>query len=749
MFRTYEPDRDRLVAVKVFRIDITPEQARSLADELVRIANTGLFHPSIVEPIGAGLEGSLAYNAEEYVAAESLDVAMRHYAPAAIETVLPFITQLAGAIDFARAAGVGHGALHPRDIFMTPDEARVTGFGVVEALERIGFRSPVRRPYSPPERIAGEGWSTPADVFSLAAVTYELLTGRRPAGLGGEIGLLTPGGADAAAAGVHAVLARAMDEEPSRRYQTALAFASDLDAAAHGRAMTDSAALAAVDTGRERPGPTDSTPSTHPRHDDTSTIDAGVVTSVPSILHLDSRDATPIDAGEDEALSTAHSPEWEELGDIAAERGEDEADHQLHLEELRGGDRADEIERLVEPAMASDSAAEAEADRFAADDFLLDAAGTAPAPERAYLDDFSAQPEEDAAAGTVPAEDDVPPEEPPSWARDTSREEEFVRTPSPSAPHQPSAPVAASVLPPGRGDLFADAAGGRQTSRLPLVLMLLVGLATGLGSGYLLWGRASPDLTDTGGEFSEDPVARPAAPSANGTGSGAGSTETARVPAPPAAPTPPTDGAEKPSAERTTPPSGGERSAAAAAETARGTPSRRGSPAPRQPTGTIVIRSTPSNAGVTVNGRWRGRTPLAVEDLPLARHEVRVVQPGYAVARQAVTLTSDDADQTVTVRLERQARSASGGRPTEAEETPARSPAGELTGSVFVDSRPRGAKVFIDSKEVGTTPLSIPNIRIGSRVVRLELPDHRTWTSTATVSAGRVTRVTGSLDRLR
>ena len=80
---------------------------------------------------------------------------MRHYAPAPLDKVLPFITQLAGAIDFARAAGVGHGALHPRDIFVTPDEARATGFGVVEALERVGLRAPVRRPYSAPERIDG------------------------------------------------------------------------------------------------------------------------------------------------------------------------------------------------------------------------------------------------------------------------------------------------------------------------------------------------------------------------------------------------------------------------------------------------------------------------------------------------------------------------------------------------------------------------------------------------------------------
>src|SRR3954462_5959517 len=166
VFRTYEPTRDRLVAVKVFRLDVTPEQAQSLADELGRSADAGLFHPSIVEPIAAGVEGTVAYRAEEYVAAESLDVAMRHYAPASLDQALPFLTQLAGAIDFARAAGVGHGGLHLRDVFVTPDEARASGFGIVEALERVGVRAPVRRPYSAPERIAGSQRGTPADVLA-------------------------------------------------------------------------------------------------------------------------------------------------------------------------------------------------------------------------------------------------------------------------------------------------------------------------------------------------------------------------------------------------------------------------------------------------------------------------------------------------------------------------------------------------------------------------------------------------------
>src|SRR5689334_24066931 len=50
VFRTYEPTRDRLVAVKVFRLDVTPEQAQALADELAHAAEAELIHPSIVEP---------------------------------------------------------------------------------------------------------------------------------------------------------------------------------------------------------------------------------------------------------------------------------------------------------------------------------------------------------------------------------------------------------------------------------------------------------------------------------------------------------------------------------------------------------------------------------------------------------------------------------------------------------------------------------------------------------------------------
>ena len=187
VFRSVDPDDNRLVALKAFHLDITPEQARILTTALDGIVDAGLSHPSIVTPLGAGLSDDVSYLASEFVVAESLDVAIRHEAPAAVETALPFVVQLADALDTAHAQGLSHGALHLRDIFMAPELPRVTGFGVVSALERIGLRGPLRRPYTAPEQIAGAEWGPPADRFALAAIAYELLTGKRVAGTGAQV----------------------------------------------------------------------------------------------------------------------------------------------------------------------------------------------------------------------------------------------------------------------------------------------------------------------------------------------------------------------------------------------------------------------------------------------------------------------------------------------------------------------------------------------------------------------------------
>ena len=235
VFRTYEPDHDRLVAVKVFRLNATPEQATALADALNRVVELELEHPSIVRPIAAGVAETLAYLAQEYVVGESLDVAMRHYAPAPLDQALPFIIQLASSLDLAHAAGVTHGALHPRDVFMTPDKVRATGFGVVPAVERVGLHGPIRRPYSAPERIAGERWGPAADIFALAAIAFELLTGRRPAGTGDQVVARLEIGGAADLDALRRAFADALADDPGRRPASAQAFAHALARAAAGK----------------------------------------------------------------------------------------------------------------------------------------------------------------------------------------------------------------------------------------------------------------------------------------------------------------------------------------------------------------------------------------------------------------------------------------------------------------------------------------------------------------------------------
>ena len=236
VFRTYEPQRDRLIAVKAFRLDLVPEDVARLADALRRLAKASPVHPNLVPAVDAGLEGTTAYLAMDYVAGETLDVAFRHLAPAPLDRALPVLTQIADALEAGWAVGLGHGALHPRDVFLTAGagEVRVTGIGVVPALEATGVKAPVRRPYTAPERAAGEAWDIRADVYSLGAIAHELLTRRRPAGAGEQDGAFATGLTPEQRVHVRRVLSAALAERPEHRFPTPAAFATALTAVARG-----------------------------------------------------------------------------------------------------------------------------------------------------------------------------------------------------------------------------------------------------------------------------------------------------------------------------------------------------------------------------------------------------------------------------------------------------------------------------------------------------------------------------------
>lgn len=231
VFRAFEPQQERLIAVKAFRLDIVPEVTATLADALRRLAATPVDSPRVVPTVDAGLEGMTAYLASEYVTSATLDVAVRRMAPATLDRAMPILRQVAEAIEAAWQAGLGHGALHPRDVFVASDtqEVRVGGFGVIPALEKTGIKVPPRRPYTAPERIAGQSWDIRADVFSLGVLAHELLTGRRPSGGGEQDGALPTGTTPEQRVAIRRALSGVLVEDPGRRYATPSEFIAALE----------------------------------------------------------------------------------------------------------------------------------------------------------------------------------------------------------------------------------------------------------------------------------------------------------------------------------------------------------------------------------------------------------------------------------------------------------------------------------------------------------------------------------------
>lgn len=243
------------VAIKVFDQGLSAEQAEKLARALTRLCDAPLDHPSIVAPIGAGLNGQTAWLAEPYVNAIPLDVVMQRGGPLPLAELLLPMTQVAGALDFAAATGVYHGALHPREILFAGDRILVTGLGIVQALSDADLDVPMTGVTVSPQRAANEPVSHDDDIFALAAITFDALHGR-PMGdrahIASEVEPLS---------GVNRLrlieaLRRALADDPAERPRTALEFAKALhecvvesDAAVkeiHSIPAADSAMIAAM-----------------------------------------------------------------------------------------------------------------------------------------------------------------------------------------------------------------------------------------------------------------------------------------------------------------------------------------------------------------------------------------------------------------------------------------------------------------------------------------------------------------------
>ncbi len=182
----------RQVVLKV----LAPELAATLSAERFRreIAMAArLQHPHIVPLLHSGVADGKLFYTMPFVEGESLRDRMTRERHMPVDAVLATLEEVAGALDYADRQGVVHRDIKPENVMFFHGQAVVLDFGIAKALsastsieehapritqQGTSLGTPT---YIAPEQAAGDpGLDHRADIYSLGAVAYEMLSGHPP-----------------------------------------------------------------------------------------------------------------------------------------------------------------------------------------------------------------------------------------------------------------------------------------------------------------------------------------------------------------------------------------------------------------------------------------------------------------------------------------------------------------------------------------------------------------------------------------
>jgi serine/threonine protein kinase len=197
-----------------------------------------LSHPNLVAVYDVGEEDGLPYIVMEYVDGETLAELTARSGPMQPDEAVELLLQVCAGLEHAHAAGLVHRDIKPQNLLVRRDGVvKIADFGIARTLQATQLTQAGTvlgtAAYLAPEQAAGERVTAAADIYSLGAVAYELLTGRTPyeveslADLAQKQRQAPPPLRDVPPELERAVL-RALAFKPSKR-PSAAAFARELD----------------------------------------------------------------------------------------------------------------------------------------------------------------------------------------------------------------------------------------------------------------------------------------------------------------------------------------------------------------------------------------------------------------------------------------------------------------------------------------------------------------------------------------
>ena len=188
VYKARDPKINRMLAIKTIRFsdEFEAEKIREIKERFMREAEIAgkLAHPSIVAVYDVGEDYELTYMAMEYLEGESLLKFCRKGSLLPLRKALYIVSETAFALDYAHKQGVIHRDVKPANIMLLKDgQIKVTDFGIAKAVSSSQTKSGIvlgTPNYMSPEQINGHPIDGRSDIFSLAVVFFELLTGQIP-----------------------------------------------------------------------------------------------------------------------------------------------------------------------------------------------------------------------------------------------------------------------------------------------------------------------------------------------------------------------------------------------------------------------------------------------------------------------------------------------------------------------------------------------------------------------------------------
>ena len=239
---------NRLVAVKVLKDEFTTDTEFIKRFNTEAQAAASLSHPNIVSiyDVGHEDENNLYYIVMELVQGKTLKEIINSEGILSWKWAVNIAMQIASALELAHKNGIVHRDIKPHNIIITEDGiAKVTDFGIAKAVSNstiTAFGTTIGSVhYFSPEQAKGGFTDAKSDLYSLGVVMYEMLTGKVPFDADTPVSValkhmqedpkepieLNPEIPSA----VNQIVIKAMQKEPSARYQNATEMLHDLSKA--------------------------------------------------------------------------------------------------------------------------------------------------------------------------------------------------------------------------------------------------------------------------------------------------------------------------------------------------------------------------------------------------------------------------------------------------------------------------------------------------------------------------------------